>query len=157
MTTDIVERLRARATEGGGVTDSLCWQAANEIDRLRREDARPAEHVETVIVMRSRRFTGEPPYVGWKGLGQALREDYAELERLRAEVEALRAGAVKWREVVPMLLDELGAEDYRPGNAPGHCHDVPGVWDGDNGDLAGKPCAWCATWNAALKEHTNGR
>lgn len=35
------------------------------------------------------------------------------------------------------------------GNGPGHGHRVPGVWDEDNGELAGKPCAWCSIWNAA--------
>lgn len=33
------------------------------------------------------------------------------------------------------------------GNAPRHSHTIPGVWDEDNGELAGKPCAWCALWN----------
>lgn len=32
------------------------------------------------------------------------------------------------------------------GNAPRHGHTIPGVWDEDNGELAGKPCAWCALW-----------
>lgn len=35
------------------------------------------------------------------------------------------------------------------GNAPGHGHEIPGIWDSDNGDLAGQPCAWCALWNKA--------
>ena len=39
--------------------------------------------------MKSNRFTGDPPYVGWKGLGLALREDYDELAALRARVETL--------------------------------------------------------------------
>jgi hypothetical protein len=35
-------------------------------------------------------------------------------------------------------------------DAPGHMHDVAGVWDRDNTpDKAGKPCEWCAQWNAA--------
>ena len=35
-------------------------------------------------------------------------------------------------------------------NGPGHGHLDPGIWDNDssNGDLAGKPCEWCAQWNA---------
>lgn len=34
--------------------------------------------------------------------------------------------------------------------APGHCHDVPGIWDIDNDpSIAGKSCDWCAHWNAA--------
>ena len=35
----------------------------------------------------------------------------------------------------------------RRGNAPGHGHAIPGVWDEDNGALAGTTCAWCALWN----------
>ena len=37
-------------------------------------------------------------------------------------------------------------DDSDDGNAPGHGHLIPGIWDEDNGDLAGKPCAWCLTW-----------
>lgn len=44
-------------------------------------------------------------------------------------------------------LEEIG--DKGTGNAPGHGHEEPGIWDSDNGALAGKPCAWCATWNKA--------
>src|SRR5437879_3014801 len=33
--------------------------------------------------------------------------------------------------------------------APDHGHDVPGIWDNYNGDKSGKPCDWCAKWNAA--------
>lgn len=33
------------------------------------------------------------------------------------------------------------------GNAPGHAHSRPGIWDNDNKPgIAGKPCAWCLTW-----------
>lgn len=34
-------------------------------------------------------------------------------------------------------------------DAPGHCHDRPGIWDDDNGEKAGQPCEWCVQWNAA--------
>lgn len=30
---------------------------------------------------------------------------------------------------------------------PHHSHDVPGVWDSDNGEKANKPCAQCALWS----------
>jgi hypothetical protein len=40
-----------------------------------------------VICLKSNRFTGNPPYVGWKGLGLALKEDYDELSRLRAALK----------------------------------------------------------------------
>lgn len=33
--------------------------------------------------------------------------------------------------------------------SPNHRHSIPGVWDSDNGDLAGKPCAECAIYDKA--------
>jgi len=50
---------------------------------------------------------------------------------------------------------QCGAND-----APGHRHTVPGIWDDDNGELAGKPCAWCAAWDqarAALAAYRTGK
>jgi hypothetical protein len=47
------------------------------------------------------------------------------------------------------ILDAVHREldrDCDEGNAPGHSHRTKGVWDEDNGKLAGKPCAWCLTW-----------
>lgn len=38
----------------------------------------------------------------------------------------------------------------RAGNAPGHGHETPGIWDDDNGPLAGQPCKWCATWKRGV-------
>lgn len=34
-------------------------------------------------------------------------------------------------------------------NAPGHGHKVAGIWDDDNGLLAGTQCDWCALWQRA--------
>jgi len=56
-----------------------------------------------------------------------------------AELKALMAA----------LLVEIGEDDCNDGNAPGHGHEIPGIWDSDNGKKAGKPCAWCATWAKA--------
>jgi hypothetical protein len=36
-------------------------------------------------------------------------------------------------------------------NAPGHSHSIKGIWDSDNGDIAGTECSWCLAWNAARK------
>src|SRR5690606_14460208 len=76
-----VERLRAE-------NEALREKA----ERFQKLDAEAATHVETVICTRTN-FTGEPPYVGWEGLGLALREALDERDRLRAEreeVEQLR-------------------------------------------------------------------
>ncbi|WP_186084830.1 helix-turn-helix domain-containing protein [Burkholderia gladioli] len=59
-----------------------------------------------------------------------------------------------WRDLLAAMTREIDDGEYgQPWrgteNAPGHAHDVPGVWDTDNGSKAGKPCAWCMTWNRA--------
>ena len=56
--------------------------------------------------------------------------------------------------VIQLVIAEMEYRDRSDGNAPGHGHEIPGVWDSDNGALAGKPCAWCAVWNKA-KEFCN--
>lgn len=61
------------------------------------------------------------------------------IDELAAQVEATNA-------LMSELLDQLGEREDGRGNAPGHGHEIPGIWDSDNGALAGKPCAWCATW-----------
>lgn len=71
------------------------------------------------------------------------------IEALEAEKAALQRDADRWRTIVPRLLAELGERGRSDGNAPGHAHRVPGVWDSDNGRLAGKTCAWCAVWHEA--------
>ena len=60
------------------------------ISALERRDREAATHVETVICMRTD-FTGEPPYVGWKGLGLALNEALDERDELRKRVAELEA------------------------------------------------------------------
>lgn len=49
---------------------------------LEKMDSQAATYVESVICMRTH-FTGDPPYVGWRGLGLALREALDERDRLR--------------------------------------------------------------------------
>ena len=66
-----------------------CKAKDTEIARLRRRDSEAAEYVESPICMRTG-FTGDPPYVGWRGLGLALTEALDERDALRAESERLR-------------------------------------------------------------------
>ena len=35
--------------------------------------------------------------------------------------------------------------------SPNHAHEIPGIWDSDNGDNAGKPCSECAMYDYARK------
>lgn len=41
--------------------------------------------------------------------------------------------------------------DCNHGNAPGHGHLIPGVWDKDvsNGAMGGTKCGWCEQWSEA--------
>lgn len=83
-----IERHQKIAAELATENEALREKA----ERFQKLDAEAANYVETVICMRTH-FTGEPPYVGWKGLGLALREALDERDRLRAEreeVEQLR-------------------------------------------------------------------
>lgn len=79
------DHLRVAAVFRDGEPNSdadLMRQAADALDRLSRLDRESATYVESVIVMRTG-FTGDPPYVGWKGLGLALNEALDELDQLR--------------------------------------------------------------------------
>lgn len=50
------------------------------------------------------------------------------------------------RELLEAVVREMDDDD---GNAPGHAHEIPGVWDSDNGAISGTRCAWCSTWRLA--------
>jgi len=74
----------------------------------------------------------------------------SDYEALQAECEKLRKDAERYQSLLEAVLREIPHREGRRGNAPGHCHAVPGVWDEDNGALAGKECAWCKVWSEAL-------
>lgn len=85
-------------------------------------------------------------------LGNALTErdrhrDNA--EALRDQLAAMTAERDQWR----CLLDNVirmhpDADD--DGNAPGHSHSKPGIWDDDNKPaIRGTACQWCHVWNVA--------
>lgn len=70
-------------------------------------------------------------------------------DRLTAAVAAERK---KWEPVIAGVMREVPwqLKSSKKGNAPGHAHEVVGIWDSDNGELAGTQCAWCKAWNTAL-------
>lgn len=68
--------------------------------------------------------------------------DEAEIGRLRAENDRLSR-------LLRNLVQQLDARNKGHVDAPGHRHEIPGIWDSDNGELAGKSCAWCALWKEA--------
>ncbi|KTC59088.1 hypothetical protein [Pseudomonas savastanoi] len=83
-----------------------------------------------------------------KAENAGLKTGYEAYERVNAE---LRAECEALREIISLVTREIPhSKSVRPGDAPGHCHSVPGVWDKGNGEKAGKECAWCKVWNAAI-------
>lgn len=75
----------ARMGAGGQGAPEDIHMLVRLVRHWRRLETEAAKHVESVICMRSHHFTGDQPYVGWKGLGVALNQDYDELERLRSK------------------------------------------------------------------------
>lgn len=72
------------------INDTLDEIIQEKIAGLQRLDAQAAEYVETPIIMRTS-FTGEQPYVGWKGLGLAMEQALDERDALKTRVHALEA------------------------------------------------------------------
>lgn len=83
----------------------LAKDLEDERDKWRDMDTQAATHVETVIAMRTG-FTGDAPYVGWKGLGLALTEALDERDALKAELAEARNAA----------LDEVASESFEYGS-----------------------------------------
>lgn len=73
-------------------------------------------------------------------------------EELKRERDQLKAENEALRNVISVVTSEIPRGEYiQPGNSPGHCHDIPGIWDQGNGEKSGKECGWCKVWNAAIK------
>lgn len=90
--------------------------------------------------------------VAYKAVIERQEELRIERDQLKAENEALRG-------LVLSALEEGKGRPGAGGNAPGHCHAVPGVWDRGNGERSGTACGWCRIWNAAqamAKEANHG-
>lgn len=77
-----------------------------------------------------------------RAFGEVMRSQAEQIGKLKAENEALRS-------LVLSALEEGKGRPGTGGNAPGHCHAVPGVWDRGNGERSGAACGWCRIWNAA--------
>jgi len=81
--------VRGRAAVLQGQLDG----ANAKIEQMNAIDREAADCVESVICMRSAHFTGEDPYVGWKGLGLALTQDYDDLATKDAALREISAEA----------------------------------------------------------------
>lgn len=82
-------------------------------------------------------------------------------KKLEREGLTTGLGGQEWKDMLEAVVREADKESrWRGGyqkpwtgteNAPGHAHSITGIWDSDNGPIAGKPCSWCIAWNAARK------
>lgn len=54
-----------------------------------------------------------------------------------------------WRELCAALVNLAEKKSRKSQGSPNHAHRIPGVWDDDNGELAGKQCAECAVYDRA--------
>ncbi|MVZ85562.1 hypothetical protein GPZ74_16355 [Burkholderia pseudomallei] len=109
------------------------------------------------LVSETRHMADIAVELGWNGCAEHFTECADAIDLLLAEVEAAAAdkrNALAFRDLMAAVIRNINHGEYnRPyrgiENAPGHAHDMPGIWDSDNGAKAGTQCAWCATWNAA--------
>ena len=76
----------------------------------------------------------------------------AEIATLKAQRDELLAEVEEWRAIKAAYLIEYAARPngFRPGQYRGHAHDIDGIWDRDNGTLAGCKCAACMMHQAAI-------
>jgi hypothetical protein len=60
------------------------------------------------------------------------------------------ADAGRYRDLLAAVVREIPHRNpTRNGDAPGHSHRKPGIWDDFNGPKSGTPCAWCLVWKEA--------
>lgn len=65
------------------------------------------------------------------------------------ERNKLAAENVNLRRLLNEVLIHLDERYRGDRDAPGHCHQIPGVWDRGSGEHAGMLCGWCALWHEA--------
>ncbi|WP_217918124.1 hypothetical protein, partial [Burkholderia pseudomallei] len=83
--------------------------------------------------------------LGWNGCAEHFTECADAIDLLLAEVEAAAAdkrNALAFRDLIATVIRNINHGEYnRPyrgiENAPDHAHDMPGIWDSDNGAKAG--------------------
>lgn len=123
---DLVERLEGYLRYGDCGDDSVA-EAVERIKELERLDTEAANYVECVICMRTH-FTGDRPYVGWKGLGLALTETldrYDAAKNLISELESRIIG------LEAMLVDGTAREQ----KLEAALHEIIAWWESEDEDI----------------------
>lgn len=57
--------------------------------------------------------------------------------------------AERYEHLLKLWYEQQADRVTSKGNAPGHGHPIPGVWDTDNGKIAGHRCAECTLFSLA--------
>lgn len=150
---DALEQLASAATPGPWE-----WWTSNSHVRLTGAECDGGRHGQDGGVLHAANIRGEYATVVVSAADrQFIAAARTAVPELLARVRDAETDAERFRSILAAVVDELQREDrdYN-GNAPGHAHETPGVWDGDNGALAGKQCAWCRTWKLARESIANG-
>ena len=81
-----------------------------------------------------------------------MEDPATDISALKAQRDELLAEVEEWRAIKAAYLIEYAARPngFRPGQYRGHAHDIDGIWDRDNGTLAGCKCAACMMHQAAI-------
>ena len=74
------------------------------------------------------------------------------ISMLKSQRDELLAEVGEWRAIKSAYLIEYAARPnaFHPGQYHGHAHDIDGIWDRDNGVLAGCKCVACMVHRAAI-------
>lgn len=90
---DRMDRAGCPHDEGPALASFCIFCLQRAVIKFHDLESEAANEIEQWVVMNTH-FTGSPPYVGWKGIGLALREHVERLENdvklARREVELLR-------------------------------------------------------------------
>lgn len=108
----------ALSTEGWLPMSDLLSAALERIEALEQLDREAATHIASIICMRTA-FTGDEPYVGWKGLGLALNEALDDHDALKARAESAEASLANALRVGNLVADRVTLE--HAGKAYRHC------------------------------------
>lgn len=70
-------------------------------------------------------------------------------EKLGKAIEAVCARVEYLEGMIVRLNQSWDGKRKKEQGSPNHGHEIPGIWDRDNGAKAGKPCAECALYDEA--------
>jgi hypothetical protein len=143
------ERAALREAEHPGserhrIATDLTRQAVLDAAAALRERAEAAERAHKV-----ERERADAALAHQRELLDALDAANARTTAAEARASLLERERDEVRGALRRCVDHLVERDWGrrfDGNAPGHGHSVPGVWDSDNGAKAGTRCEWCAAW-----------